>query len=97
MKDTLFTAIGVVVGVLFGISAVTTLLNLLQGSVETLSALSSGATLIVALVVAAVLIIKIKIISSLISGAIIGIILNLVTKAFVETDLVTLILSQLGL
>ncbi|MDI6888943.1 MAG: hypothetical protein QMC78_04550 [Methanocellales archaeon] len=97
MKDTLFTVIGVVVGILFGASAVTTLLSLLQGSVETFSALSSGATLIVSLVIAAVLIIKIRIISSLISGAIIGIVLNVMTEAFIGTDLVTLIISQLGL
>jgi len=97
MKDITLTIIGVIVGIFLGIGAVKFLLDMLAGSAELISMLSSGTGLIILIAIAAFLIIKIRLISSLISGAIIGIVLNVLTRAVIGKDIATLILSQLGL
>lgn len=97
MKDITLTIIGVIVGIFLGIGAVKFLLDMLAGSAELISMLSSGTGLIVLIAIAAFLIIKIRLISSLVSGAIIGIVLNVLTRAVIGKDIATLILSQLGL
>ena len=97
MKDITLTIIGVIVGIFLGIGAVKFLLDMLAGSAELISMLSSGTGLIILIAIAAFLIIKIRLISSLVSGAIIGIVLNVLTRAVIGKDIATLILSQLGL
>ena len=97
MKDTTLTLVGVFIGIFLGVGAVTFLLDLLAGSMELISMLSSGAGLVFLIAIAAFLIIKIRVINSLISGAIIGILLNILANAFMGEDIATLILSQLGL
>ncbi|MBU2617319.1 MAG: hypothetical protein KKI07_01395 [Euryarchaeota archaeon] len=97
MKDITLTIVGVIVGIFLGVGAVKFLLDMLAGSAELISMLSSGTGLIILIAIAAFLIIKIRLISSLVSGAIIGIVLNVLTRAVIGKDIATLILSQLGL
>lgn len=97
MGETTLTLVGVVIGIFLGVGAVTFLLDLLAGSVELISMFSSGAGLILLIAIAAFLIIKIRVINSLISGAIIGIVLNILVKAILGEDIVTLVISQFGL
>ncbi|MDI6902669.1 MAG: hypothetical protein QMC77_02890 [Methanocellales archaeon] len=97
MKDITLTIIGVIVGIFLGVGAVKSLLDMLAGSAELISMLSSGTGLIILIAIAIFLIIKIRLISSLISGAIIGIVLNVLARAVIGKDIATLILSQLGL
>jgi len=95
MGNNTFTIIGVLIGIIFGINAVSVLLELISGSVELLSLIgsSSGIGLIISVIVAAVLIIKIRIVTSLITGALIGIVLNLIVTATYGSDIITLLLS----
>ncbi len=84
-----------VIGILFGINAVSVLLEFISGSVSLLSLIgsSSGVGLIISIIIAAILIIKIRIITSLITGALIGIVLNLIVTATQGADIITLLLG----
>ncbi len=95
MGNNTFTIVGVIVGIVFGINAVSVLLELISGSVGLLSMIgsSSGIGLLISVIVAAVLIIKIRIITSLITGALIGIVLNLIVTATQGADIITLLLN----
>ena len=95
MGNNTFTIIGVIVGIVFGINAVSVLLEWMHGSVKLLSMIgsSSGIGLIISIIIAAVLIIKIRIITSLITGALIGIVLNLIVTATQGADIITLLLG----
>ncbi|MFN3384932.1 MAG: hypothetical protein ACK401_08590 [Archaeoglobaceae archaeon] len=72
---------GFLIGFLFGISSITTLLgfmgNVLIQIDEMLRNLSAMSTLVL-LIIAIVLVVKIKAIASLIAGAIVGAVLNLI-------------------
>lgn len=95
MRNNTFTIIGVIVGIVFGINAVSVLLGWISGSLGLLSMIgsSSGIGLLISVIVAAVLIIKIRIITSLITGALIGIVLNLIVTATQGADIITLLLN----
>jgi len=95
MGNNTFTIIGVIVGIVFGINAVSVLLEWIHGSVGLLGMIgsSSGVGLIISIIIAAVLIIKIRIITSLITGALIGIVLNLIVTATQGADIITLLLG----
>ncbi len=75
------TIVGFIIGFLFGMSTITTLLgflgNLLIEVEETLRNISALST-IVLLVIAVILFVKIRAIASLIAGAIVGAVLNLI-------------------
>lgn len=77
----LATAVGFVIGFLFGMSTITTLLgflgNVLIEVEETLRNISAVST-VVLLVMAVILFVKIKAIAGLIAGAIVGAVLNLI-------------------
>ena len=96
MGNNTFAAIGVVVGIVFGINAVSVMLEFISGSVELLSLIgsSSGIGLILSILIAAILIIKIRIVSSLITGALVGIVMNLIVNAIYGADIIALILSR---
>ena len=93
MGNNTFTIIGVIIGIVFGINAVSVMLELVSGSVGLLGMIgsSSGIGLLISVIIAAVLIIKIRIISSLITGALIGIVLNLIVTATQGADIITLL------
>lgn len=93
MGSNTFTIIGVIIGIVFGINAVSVMLELVSGSVGLLGMIgsSSGIGLLISVIIAAVLIIKIRIISSLITGALIGIVLNLIVTATQGADIITLL------
>jgi hypothetical protein len=83
MGETIFVIVGVVIGLLFGMSGIATLFNLMgEALTETAVQISqlSAISTIVLLVIAIILIIKIRIISSLIMGAIIGAVLNIILE-----------------
>ncbi|MEM1578852.1 MAG: hypothetical protein QXN34_01245 [Archaeoglobaceae archaeon] len=77
----LATAVGFIIGFLFGMSTITTLLgflgNVLIEVEETLRNISAFSTLVL-LIIAVILVIKIKVIAGLIAGAIVGAVLNLI-------------------
>nr|QNO46621.1 hypothetical protein OEAKOMNL_00023 [Methanosarcinales archaeon ANME-2c ERB4] len=95
MGNNTFTIIGVIVGIVFGINAISVLLEWIHGSIGLLEMIgsSSGTGLIISIIIAAVLIIKIRIITSLITGALIGIVLNLIVVATQGADIITLLLK----
>jgi len=95
MRNNTFTIIGVIVGIVFGINAISVLLGWISGSVGLLGMIgsSSGIGLIISIIIAAVLIIKIRIITSLITGTLIGIVLNLIVNATQGADIITLLLK----
>jgi flagellar biosynthesis protein FlhB len=84
MGETSVTLIGLIVGLLFGLSGIATLLSLMSDVVSDaqmqLSQLGVASTLVM-LVIALILIIKVRVLSALIVGAIIGAVLNLVLQA----------------
>jgi len=84
MGETSVTLIGLIVGLLFGLSGIATLLSLMSGVVSDaqaqLSQLGVASTLVM-LVIALILIIKVRVLSALIVGAVIGAVLNLVLQA----------------
>ena len=84
MGENTVTLIGLVVGLMFGLSGIATLLSLMSDVVSDaqvqLSQLGIASTLVL-LVIALILIIKVKVLSSLIVGAIIGAVLNLLLEA----------------
>ncbi|MEM0215564.1 MAG: hypothetical protein QW384_06235 [Archaeoglobaceae archaeon] len=77
----LATAVGFIIGFLFGMSTITTLLgflgNVLIEVEETLRNISAVSTLVL-LIIAVILVIKIRAIAGLIAGAIVGAVLNLI-------------------
>jgi len=97
MKDTSIVIIGVIVGILFGMSGISTLFNLMSGvlleAADQLSQINALSTLVL-LVIAIVLIVKIRIISSLIVGAIIGAVLNIILKVY-NIDIANVIYSAI--
>lgn len=84
MGETTVTLIGLLVGLMFGLSGIATLLSLMSDVVSDaqvqLSQLGVASTLVL-LVVALILIIKVRVLSALIVGAIIGAVLNLILEA----------------
>ncbi len=84
MGETTVTLIGLLVGLMFGLSGIATLLSLMSDVVSEaqiqLSQLGVASTLVL-LVIALILIIKVRVLSSLIVGAIIGAVLNLLLEA----------------
>lgn len=82
-SDSTVTLIGVIVGFLFGMSGIATLLDLMNsvisGAAIQLSQMNAASTLML-LVIAIILIIKIRVISALVVGAIIGAVLNLILE-----------------
>jgi len=77
----LATVVGFVVGLLFGMSTITTLLgflgNVLIEVEETLRNISAVST-VVLLVIAVILFVKVRAIAGLIAGAIVGAVLNFI-------------------
>ena len=84
MGETSVTLIGLVVGLLFGLSCIATLLSLMSDVVSDaqtqLSQFGMASTLVM-LVIALILIIKVRVLSALIVGATIGAVLNLFLQA----------------
>ncbi len=83
MGEYTLLAIGLIVGLLFGIAGISTLFNLMnQALTETQQQLTKigAVSTLVLFVIALILIIKIRVISSLIIGAIIGAILNTILE-----------------
>ncbi len=84
MGETSVTLIGVIVGLLFGLSGIATLLSFMSDVVSEaqtqLSQVGMASTLVL-LVVALILIIKVRVISALVVGAIIGAVLNFLLEA----------------
>ncbi|WP_202318602.1 hypothetical protein [Archaeoglobus neptunius] len=84
MGETSITLIGLVVGLMFGLSGIATLLSLMSDVVSDaqvqLSQLGMASTLVL-LVIALILIVKVRVLASLIVGAIIGAVLNLILEA----------------
>lgn len=84
MGETSVTLIGLVVGLLFGLSGIATLLSLMSDVVSDaqtqLSQFGMASTLVM-LVIALILIIKVRVLSALIVGATIGAVLNLFLQA----------------
>ncbi|AIY89160.1 hypothetical protein [Geoglobus acetivorans] len=83
MADNTFVAIGLIIGLLFGMSGIATLFNFMNMAMEEtaqqLAQIGAVSTLVL-LVIALILIIKIRIISSLIVGAVIGAVLNIILE-----------------
>ncbi len=83
MGDNTIVAIGLIIGLLFGMSGIATLFNFMNMAMEEtarqLAQIGAVSTLVL-LVVAIILIIKIRIISSLIVGAILGAVLNVLLE-----------------
>ncbi|MCX8172397.1 MAG: hypothetical protein N3D09_02130 [Archaeoglobaceae archaeon] len=79
------TAVGFIIGFLFGMSAITTLLGLMGDILieveETLRNIGVVSTLVL-LIIAIVLVIKIKAVAGLIAGAIVGAVLNLILAQY---------------
>ncbi|MEM0204058.1 MAG: hypothetical protein QXO16_08425 [Archaeoglobaceae archaeon] len=77
----LASVVGFLIGFLFGISSITTLLsfmgNVLIQIDEVLRNFSAMSTLVL-LIIAIILVVKIKAIASLVAGAIVGAVLNLI-------------------
>ena len=82
--ETTVTLIGLLVGLMFGLSGIATLLSLMSDVMSDaqtqLSQLGVASTLIL-FVVALILIIKVRVLSSLIVGAVIGAVLNMILEA----------------
>ena len=95
VKDTTFTVLGIIAGIVFGVSAVTFLMNLIAGSMDLVSQLGSGVGLVIVLAVAAFIILKVRIVSSMITGAIIGVVANIVFQSVYGTDIITWLIMQL--
>ena len=103
MGEHTILAIGLIVGLLFGLTGISTLFNLMnQALTETQQQLTKigAVSTLVLFVIAIVLIVKIRVISSLIIGAIIGAILNTILEmnGIHITEIVyNLVLRNLGL
>ncbi len=83
MADNTIVLIGLIIGLLFGMSGIATLFNFMNMAMEEtaqqLAKIGAVSTLVL-LVIAIILIVKIRIISSLIVGAIIGAVLNVLLE-----------------
>ncbi len=83
MSDNTLIIIGLVIGLLFGMSGIATLFNFMNMAMEEtaqqLAQIGAVSTLVL-LVIAIILIIKIRVISSLIVGAIVGAVLNVLLE-----------------
>lgn len=80
MKEATITVIGVILGLIFGVSGISFLFNILSETATELSKLSSAASLLVLIAIAAIIIIKVRVFSALIVGAVIGAILNMILE-----------------
>ncbi len=83
MSDNTIVIIGLVIGLLFGMSGIATLFNFMNMAMEEtaqqLAQIGAVSTLVL-LLIAIILIIKIRVISSLIVGAIVGAVLNVLLE-----------------
>ncbi|ADC64506.1 conserved hypothetical protein [Ferroglobus placidus DSM 10642] len=83
MSEKAMIAVGLIIGLLFGMSGISTLFDFLNKTMEEteqkLANLGAMSTLVL-LIIAIVLIVKVRVISSLIVGAIIGAILNVILE-----------------
>ncbi len=102
MGDSTFVAIGLIIGLLFGMSGIATLFNFMNVAMEEtaqqLAEIGAVSTLVL-LVIAIILIVKIRIISSLIVGAIIGAVLNVLLELngiHIANDVFRIIGKSLG-
>ncbi|ADC64645.1 conserved hypothetical protein [Ferroglobus placidus DSM 10642] len=84
MGDTAIVLVGLLIGLVLGLSGVATLLNLMSDVVSNaqtqLSQLGAASTIIL-LVMALILIIKVRVLSSLIVGAIVGAVAEFILEA----------------
>ena len=96
-KDTLITAIGIVIGLVFGMSAVSTLVEILQSSLGILQSLGAPSTLwlIASLVVAIIFIMYVRVVAGLIVGIVVGVVLNMLSVAFYGQDAIAVLTSML--
>jgi len=96
-RDTLITVIGIGIGLVFGVSAISTLVEMLQSSLGILQTLGapSGMWLLVSIVVAVVFIAYVRVIAGLIGGIVIGVVLNMLAVAYYGTDIMSIIHSTL--
>ncbi len=103
MGEHTLLAIGLIVGLLFGLAGISTLFNLMnQALTETQQQLMKigAVSTLVLFVIAIILIVKIRVISSLIVGAIIGAILNTILEMngiHITEIIYNLVLRNLGL
>ncbi len=83
MSERAVMIVGLLIGLLFGMSGISTLFDYLNKTVEEteqkLTQLGAMSTLLL-LIIALVLIVKVRVISSLIVGAIIGAVLNVILE-----------------
>ncbi|MHC1570550.1 MAG: hypothetical protein ACXQT1_00580 [Methermicoccaceae archaeon] len=96
-NDTLITAIGVIIGLVFGMSAVSTLVDMLQSSLSILQSLGAPSTmwLLASLVVAIIFIMYVRVLAGLIAGVVIGVVLNMLSVAFYGQDAISVLTSML--
>jgi len=92
-RDIVITLIGVVIGVVFGVSAISTLVNMLQSSVSMLSTLGAPSSmwLLVSVVVAILFIAYVRVLAGLMTGIVLGVLLNMLSVAYYGQDIVSLI------
>ena len=90
-----WTALGVIVGFLFGFNGIAMIFNMLTKAVSEVQAHLTQVSTLVLLVIAIILIVKARILSSLLVGAIIGAILNLALKMN-GIDIIGIILNLLS-
>lgn len=95
-RDIVITLIGVVIGVVFGVSAISTLVNMLQSSVSMLSTLGAPSSmwLLVSVVVAILFIVYVRVLAGLMTGIVLGVLLNMLSMAYCGQDIVSLIHAQ---
>ncbi|WP_457591466.1 hypothetical protein [Geoglobus sp.] len=103
MGDQTIIAVGLIIGLLFGMSGIATLFNFMGMAMEEtqqqLAQIGAVSTLVL-LVIAIILIVKIRIISSLIVGAIIGAVLNVLLEMNginITNDVFQMIARALGM
>ncbi len=103
MGEHTILAIGLIIGLLFGMTGISTLFNFMNQALsetqQQLTKIGAVSTLVL-FVIALILIIKIRIISSLIVGAIIGAIINTILEMngiHITNIIFSVILKNLGL
>jgi len=96
-RDIVITLIGVVIGVVFGISAISTLVDMLASSLTVLQTLGapSAMWLLVSVVVALLFIAYVRVVAGLITGIVLGAVLNMLSVAYYGQDIVSLIQAML--
>lgn len=96
-RDIVITLIGVVIGVVFGVSAISTLVDMLASSLTVLQALGAPSSmwLLVSAVVALLFIAYVRVVAGLITGIVLGVVLNMLSVAYCGQDIVSLIHAML--